>query len=146
LLLWALFIAGDTGPRKLFCLCSFREHSSVYQNRERATGLLHSVSPFFSLTGLGDEALDRQLDVLWHARQKATFVARDGVASHTKSVSEFSLSETEEEPLLAKAPDRSSGIRLPEGAGSVNVGADGSDHVFPRYSRPTARTAFDLVR
>lgn len=85
-----------------------------------AHALLCSISPFSSLTGLGHEALNCQLDVLRHARQEAAFVPSDGVSGHTESVSEFALSETEEEPLTTKLSTGQPEARLPEGAHPVN--------------------------
>src|SRR5206468_618039 len=81
---------------------------------------LPSPSPFSFATRLGDEALHRQFDVLRNSWQKAAFITRDGVASHTESRSEFALRKTEEEPSLAKLPAGQPAVRLPEGALSVN--------------------------
>jgi hypothetical protein len=94
---------------KVRSICSLREHLAIAQTGSGAR-LLCSISPFSTPTGLGHEALDCQLDVLWHAWQEAAFVPRDGVSGHAESVSEFALSEPEEEPLLTKLPTGQAGL------------------------------------
>ncbi len=82
---------------------------------------LASVSPLVARARFGDQALHGQFDVLRDSRQEAALVPCDCVASHAELVSEFLLSETEEEPLTSKLPTGQVEGRLPEGAYGVNA-------------------------
>lgn len=73
--------------------------------------LLASVPPAFALVRhLGEQGSHGEYDVLRDPRQKATFIAGDGVSSHTELFSKFALSEPEEEPLLTKLPTGQAGL------------------------------------
>lgn len=105
--------------------------------------LLCSISSSSSPTGLGHETVDGQRDVLRHARQKAAFVPGDRVSGHAESVSEFALSETEQEPLFSKLPTGQAGKRLPEGAPPVNHLTGLSEHAQAAQSVYRAEALLD---
>ena len=67
-------------------------------------------------TQLGLQRLHGEFDVLRNAREETPFIPRDRVSYHAELSCEFALSETEEEPLLAKLPTGQAGARLPRGA------------------------------
>ena len=81
---------------------------------------LSRFSALVLFTGFVSQRPDRQLHVLWYARQQPAFVPRDGVSGHAELLRQFALSETEEEPLSSKLPTGQSAGRLPQGAFGVN--------------------------